>query len=210
MTEPNPAYPKSLNNKVALVLGGAGGIGTVVSRMLAEAGATIVVTHRPNADAAEAAAALVAGLPGEGHSAYPSDITDTRSLIAVRDRITDRYGRLDILINAVGFTKPVPHAALELLDDELIDRMFQVNWRGAFAAVRTFAPLLKASGDGLVVSISSISAFTAVLDRVLRRQGRHRCDDQGTRPRAGARGPGAGGLAWRGRHRIRAGPRRRF
>jgi NAD(P)-dependent dehydrogenase (short-subunit alcohol dehydrogenase family) len=40
--------------------------------------------------------------------------------------------------------------------------MFRVNWRGQFAAVRTFAPLLIASGDGLVVSISSIAAFTGV------------------------------------------------
>ena len=40
--------------------------------------------------------------------------------------------------------------------------MFQVNWRGQFAAIRTFAPLLKASGDGLVVSISSIAGFTAI------------------------------------------------
>ena len=56
----------------------------------------------------------------------------------------------------------MPHADLEALTDELIDRMFQVNWRGQFAAIRTFAPLLKASGDGLVVSISSIAAFTGV------------------------------------------------
>jgi 3-oxoacyl-[acyl-carrier protein] reductase len=62
MTEPGPAYPKSLKNKVALILGGAGGIGAVTSRMLAEAGATIAVTHRPNPQAAAAAAALVAGL----------------------------------------------------------------------------------------------------------------------------------------------------
>lgn len=40
--------------------------------------------------------------------------------------------------------------------------MFQVNWRGQFAVIRTFAPLLKASGDGLVVSMSSIAAFTGV------------------------------------------------
>lgn len=155
-------YPRSLKNKVALVLGGSGGIGAVTSRMLAEAGATIAITHRATAEGAEAAARLIAGLPGEGHSAYPSDITDTPSLVAVRDRIAERYGRLDILVNAVGFTKPVPHAALDQLDDELIDRMFQVNWRGAFAAIRTFAPLLKASSDGLIVSVSSISAFTAV------------------------------------------------
>lgn len=162
MSEPSPVYPKSLKNKVALVLGGSGGIGAVASRMLAQAGATVVVTHRPNPEAAETAAALLASLAGEGHAAFASDITDTASLVAVRDRIAERYGRLDILVNAVGFTKPVPHAALDQLDDELIDRMFQVNWRGAFAAVRTFAPLLKASGDGLVVSISSISAFTGV------------------------------------------------
>jgi NAD(P)-dependent dehydrogenase (short-subunit alcohol dehydrogenase family) len=65
-------------------------------------------------------------------------------------------------VNAAGFTKPVPHADLDALDDDLIDRMFQVNWRGQFAAIRTFAPMLKEHDDGLVVSISSISAFTAV------------------------------------------------
>jgi 3-oxoacyl-[acyl-carrier protein] reductase len=43
------------------------------------------------------------------------------------------------------------------LDDALIDRMFAVNWRGQFAVIRTFAPMLKASGDGLIVSISSIA-----------------------------------------------------
>ncbi len=82
--------------------------------------------------------------------------------LRLREQIEARYGRLDILVNAAGFTKPVPHADLEALDDELIDRMFQVNWRGQFATIRTFAPLLKASGDGLVVSISSIAAFTGV------------------------------------------------
>ena len=76
--------------------------------------------------------------------------------------MSERYGRLDILVNAAGFTKPVPHADLEALDDDLIDRMFQVNWRGQFAAVRTFAPMLKEHDDGLIVSISSIAAFTGV------------------------------------------------
>jgi 3-oxoacyl-[acyl-carrier protein] reductase len=69
---------------------------------------------------------------------------------------------VDILINAAGFTKPVPHADLDALDDELIDRMFQVNWRGQFAVIRTFAPLLKASGNGLIVSISSIAGTNGI------------------------------------------------
>lgn len=162
MTDPSRAFPKSLTHKVALVLGGAGGIGAATSRMLAEAGATVVLTHRPTEAASEHAGKVLGSLPGEGHAAWPADVADTPSLLALRDHIAERYGRLDILVNAAGFTKPVPHAALDQLDDELIDRMFQVNWRGAFAAVRTFAPLLKASGDGLIVSVSSISASTGV------------------------------------------------
>lgn len=154
-------YPRSLDGKVALVVGGAGAIGAATSRMLADAGAAIVVTHLDSERDTQAAKALIAEL-GDKHAAYVADVADTASLIALRDAIQARYGRLDILINAAGYTKPVPHADLDALTDELIDRMLQVNWRGQFATIRTFAPMLKASGDGLVVSISSIAAFTAI------------------------------------------------
>jgi 3-oxoacyl-[acyl-carrier protein] reductase len=153
-------YPKSLDGKVALVVGGSGAIGAATCRMLAQAGATVVLTHKPGERSTEVASGTLKELPGAGHSAHPADVADTASLLRVRDAIAERHGLLDILVNAAGFTKPVPHADLEALDDELIDRMFQVNWRGQFAAIRTFAPLLKRSGDGLIVSISSISAFT--------------------------------------------------
>ena len=147
----------SLEGKVALVVGGAGGIGQAAGRLFAEAGARVVLTHRPGK-----ATSAAAELPGKGHAAFPADVADTPSLLALREAVAARYGRLDILVNAAGFTKPVPHADLDALDDDLIDRMFQVNWRGQFAAIRTFAPMLKEHGDGLVVSISSISATTAV------------------------------------------------
>ncbi len=155
------AYPRSLQGKVALVVGGAGAIGAATSRMLAQAGATTVVTHMTTERDTQAAAALLAEL-GDRHGSYPANVADTSTLLALREHIEARYGRLDILVNAAGFTKPVPHADLDALSDELIDQMFAVNWRGQFAAIRTFAPLLKASGDGLVVSISSIAAFTGV------------------------------------------------
>jgi 3-oxoacyl-[acyl-carrier protein] reductase len=56
----------------------------------------------------------------------------------------------------------VPHGDLDGLDDDLIDRMFAVNWRGQFATVRTFASLLKASGNGLIVSLSSIAGSNGI------------------------------------------------
>jgi 3-oxoacyl-[acyl-carrier protein] reductase len=127
--------------------------------MFADEGAKVVMTHRPGAEPAARAAEKLKSLKGEGHTALPADVGDTSTLVALRDEIAKRYGRLDILVNSAGFTKAVPHANLEGLDDALIDRMFEINWRGQYAAIRTFAPMLKGSSDGLVVQVSSIAGF---------------------------------------------------
>ena len=151
--------PNSLDGRVALIIGGSGGIGAATARLFAGAGARIVITHTIRS--VVSAAALAESLPGAGHLAIPADVADTASLLALRDAVRGRCGEvLHVLVNAAGFTKPVPHADLDALDDALIDRMFAVNWRGQFAAIRTFAPMLKASGDGLIVSISSIAGQT--------------------------------------------------
>ena len=66
--------------------------------------------------------------------------------------------RADILINSAGFTRMVPHADLEALDDDLIDAMLRVHVRGPLAMIRAFAPLLRATGSGVVINISSGAA----------------------------------------------------
>jgi 3-oxoacyl-[acyl-carrier protein] reductase len=147
----------SLSEKVVLVVGGAGGIGAATARQFADFGARVVITHRDTPEAATKAAQVIASLAGKGHAALPADVAQTATLLTLRGEIEKRYGRLDVLVNAAGFTKPIPHADLDALDDDLIDRMFAVNWRGQFATIRTFAPLLKASGNGLIVSVSSIA-----------------------------------------------------
>jgi 3-oxoacyl-[acyl-carrier protein] reductase len=135
----------SLHGRLALIIGGSGAIGAATARLFAGAGARVVVTH--TARSAASAVALVESLPGADNLKFPADVADTASLLALRDAVRGRCGQtLHVLVNAAGFTKPVPHADLDALDDELIDRMFAVNWRGQFAAIRTFAPMLKASG----------------------------------------------------------------
>jgi 3-oxoacyl-[acyl-carrier protein] reductase len=156
------SYPISLKDKVALIVGGAGEIGAATARQFAEGGARVVITHRAGSDKAAAANALLATFAGHGHAAFAADVAETATLIALREAIVATYGRLDILVNTAGFTVPVPHADLDALNDDLIDRMFQVNWRGQFATIRTFAPLLQASGDGLIVSVSSIAGTTGL------------------------------------------------
>lgn len=154
-------YPRSLKGKVALIIGGTGAIGRATGHMLAEAGARIVITYRDGEKSKDTARRLADEL-GQEHLIFPADVADTASLIALRDALEKEVGRLDILVNTAGFTQPVKHADLDALTDELIDAMFEVNWRGQFAAIRTFAPMLKASGDGLVVSVSSIAGSTGV------------------------------------------------
>lgn len=150
---------KALENKIALVTGAAGGIGSAISRHLAEAGVHIVVTYRNSKSEAQQ---LVKELAGEGHMVARAVVDDSLSLHDLAEEVAERYGKLDILVNNAGLTKPVPHDDLEGLDDELIDTIFRVNVRGALAAARAFKGLLLGSGDGLIINISSIAGRTGV------------------------------------------------
>ena len=149
----------SLSGKVVVVTGGSGGIGAEICRAFADAGATVVFTYNR---AHDAAATLQKSLPGSGHWAKQLSVDDSAGLKILAAEVESRNGRCDVLVNCAGITRFVPHHDLDGLDDQLIDDIFRVNWRGAFAAVRAFRPLLKQSGDGLVVNISSIAGVTAM------------------------------------------------
>lgn len=144
-----------LNGRIALVTGGGGGIGAGICEALAASGATIIVTY--NRDQAKAEA-VAAALPGSGHMARRMQVDRSEQITYLAAEIADRFGKLDILVNNAGVTRFVPLDDLDGLDDDLIDRIFQVNWRGAFACVRAFRPLLEAGTESLVVNITSVAA----------------------------------------------------
>ena len=148
-----PLNPTPLAGQAAVILGGSGGIGAATARLFAEAGATVAVVANTHPARAEAVRAT---LPGTGHSAHACAVEDGEAL----RQLARTIGRADILVNSAGFTQAVPHHDLEALTDELFDSVLRVNTRGAFSAVRAFAPLLRAGGRGLVVNISSIAATT--------------------------------------------------
>src|SRR5436305_14766442 len=114
------ADPVSLKDKVALIVGGAGGIGAATARQFAEGGAQVVITHRAGRDKAASANALLATFAGGKHAAFAADVAETETLIPLREALRARYGRLDILLNTSGFTEPVPHVHLHALDHDLI------------------------------------------------------------------------------------------
>jgi 3-oxoacyl-[acyl-carrier protein] reductase len=159
-----------LQGCVAVVTGGAGGIGEAICHGLAQAGCTVGVGYNRSQAPAQALAERLApaAMP---HAALKAPVTDSAALVALAEEVRARWGRCDILVNCAGTTRFVPHAALDELDDALIDQILATNVRGPFAAVRALHPLLaapRADGrTGLVVNISSIAAVTAMGSNVM-------------------------------------------
>jgi 3-oxoacyl-[acyl-carrier protein] reductase len=156
MTAPSSFAPTdTLHERVAVITGGSGAIGLATALRLSRLGARCVLIQRK-----AAGDDVLPTLAGDGHLLLAADIADSTSLQRAAAQVGERYGAVHILVNSAGHTRAVPAADLEALNDALIDEMLQVNFRGVFATIRAFAPLLKASGDGLIVNISSIAGFT--------------------------------------------------
>lgn len=155
---------------VAVVTGGAGGLGVAICEALAGAGFAVVVGYNRSAGAAQTLAARLPGGAAQGHAALLAPVTDSAALATLAASVQGRYGRADVLVNCAGTTRFVPHADLDALDDALADEILATNVRGPFAATRALLPLLKESalpGGGVVVNISSIAAVTGMGSNVL-------------------------------------------
>jgi 3-oxoacyl-[acyl-carrier protein] reductase len=146
---------KDLKGKVAVITGASSGIGRESARLFAEAGAQVVVGYNRGVDRARA---VVESLAGSGHTAMRLPLEDTAEIRQVAAAVREQYGRADVLVNSAGFTRMVAHHDLEALDDDLIDQVLTANVRGPFATIRAFVPLLRESGDGVIVNISSGAA----------------------------------------------------
>jgi 3-oxoacyl-[acyl-carrier protein] reductase len=149
-----------LDGKVAVIIGGAGAIGEATAHHFAALGARVALVHR--SDDPARTQPILQSLSGTGHKFYTASVTDSASLKAVAAQIQADMSAANILVNSAGFTQPVPLNDLEALSDELIDSIFQVNWRGVFASIRAFTPQMKEAQDAVVINVSSIAAFTGV------------------------------------------------
>ena len=139
----------ALDGQVAVVTGGAQGIGRAVAHRLAGSGAKVAIWDL-NADKAADTAKEMTGARG-----FACDVTDYASVEAAKDATLDAFGRIDILVNSAGIAGPV--TAIEEYDTEVWNEVISINLTGTFHTNKAVIPTMKAQDYGRIVNIASIA-----------------------------------------------------
>ena len=149
-----------LGGRVALVTGGAGGIGGAVVSSFARAGVSgVAINYRRSGRAAEELAADIERA-GVKAVALQADVRSDNEVRRMMAKVRAQFGRLDILVNNAGVTRWINLSDLDGLSDDIWDEILDVNVKGAFRCTRAAAPML-AEHHGMVVNVSSISGVLA-------------------------------------------------
>jgi NAD(P)-dependent dehydrogenase (short-subunit alcohol dehydrogenase family) len=145
-----------LTDRVAVVIGATSGIGRALAIGLAEHGADVVPSGRRRELLNEVCREIEAS--GRRTVVHAADVTDRQSIDALRDAVLGRFGRVDILVNAAGYTLRKP--AISINEQEW-QGILSTNLTGVLRASQSFYQALKASGRGRVINIASLSSFLA-------------------------------------------------
>ncbi len=143
-----------LDGRVALVTGGARGMGEAHARALAAEGARVVI-----GDLLEAEGAAVAGDLGDDARFTALDVTDEGSWQAAVSFAEDAFGPVSVLVNNAGVLAVAPIAELAI---EEWRRVLDTNLTGAFLGMKTVHPSTRRAGGGAIVNVSSMAAYIAV------------------------------------------------
>jgi NAD(P)-dependent dehydrogenase (short-subunit alcohol dehydrogenase family) len=148
-----------LEGKVAVVTGGAKGIGLFYSEALLEVGANVIVADIDAKAVDESTARLGEEHPGRVLG-VELDVSNRRSIEAMVEQVRQRWGRLDVLVNnaAVFSVLPIRASAWDVPDEEW-DRVMTVNVRGIYACTEVCLPLMKEDAYGRVINVASGLAF---------------------------------------------------
>ena len=147
----------SLKGRIALVSGGAGPLfGSSISEALAEAGATVITASRSLARNEE----FVSRLKAEGHDAHACelDIEEPDSIAALKTKVQERFGHLDVLVNSA---VTVRSGSFEEQTPEYWEASAQGNMVGLFTMCKAFLPGMVEKGRGSIINISSIYGVVA-------------------------------------------------
>lgn len=145
--------------RAAIVTGSATGIGAAIAQALSGLGWGVVLNYTRSEDEVRETERLCRDAGGDP-VVVQGDVSDDKVCRALAAAAEERWGRLDGLVSNAGVTKFVAPGDMERLNREDFERIFGVNLMGCWQMARAAAPLMKASGGGSIVTMSSLSAFT--------------------------------------------------
>jgi NAD(P)-dependent dehydrogenase (short-subunit alcohol dehydrogenase family) len=151
--------PLDLTGRAAVVIGGTSGIGRVIARALADAGADVVPTAR-RADLVEEAAREIEAR-GRRALRLTSDVHDRASLEALLAGTVEAFGKVDIMVNCAGRTTRVP--TLDLAEADW-NGILETNLTGTLRAAQVFGRHMVERRYGRIVNIASLSSFVALFE----------------------------------------------
>ncbi|MET9290886.1 3-oxoacyl-ACP reductase family protein [Streptomyces sp. NPDC003077] len=154
-----PPARTDLSGKVALVTGGAGGIGLAICRELIRAGAAVAAGYHSSAEAAEVAAERFARL-GADFSLHRADVSRAEDCYRLTAETLERHGRVDILVNNAGMTRP---AMATDVPDKDWDQILATNLSGPFYLAKRLLPGMIERGSGRIVNLSSVVGQTGTI-----------------------------------------------
>ncbi len=140
-----------LTGRVAVVTGGAGGIGASLSAGLAEQGATVVITSRNRAAIQELAESIQR--QGGKATAIPSDVLDLESVRGLGDEVIRRFEKVDILVNCAGLAVRQPSLTFDLAKWQ---QVMDVNVKGTFICCQVFGKFMVDARKGSIINVSSV------------------------------------------------------
>jgi len=144
-------------DQIVLITGASSGIGEATARILAEAGATLMLGAR-RTDRLDTIVQEIAAKGGRA-AACALDVTDRSSMEGFVAKAKERFGRIDVLVNNAGVMPLSPLASLKV---EEWDRMIDVNIRGVLHGIAAVLPIMESQGSGHVVNIGSVGSFEVV------------------------------------------------
>jgi NAD(P)-dependent dehydrogenase (short-subunit alcohol dehydrogenase family) len=150
-----------LDGKVALVTGGARGLGKTMATALAQAGADIALSGRSQ-DTCRQAADEIAGATGRKVGAFAADVTKLADVEQLANDIDREFGHVDILVNNAGINIRGP---IEQLTEADWDAVVDTNLKGPFLCARAFGPRMVRRGWGRVVNLGSVLGVIALPGR---------------------------------------------
>ncbi|MCK4369176.1 MAG: 3-oxoacyl-ACP reductase FabG [Dehalococcoidales bacterium] len=146
-----------LDNKVAIVTGGARGLGKVYCLRMAEEGAKVVVADILVRDAEETASEIKA--KGGAAIAVKADVTSEADTQQMADKAVQEFGRIDILVNNAGFYHGMSRKPFNEISSEEWDKMMEVSAKGTWICSKAVFPQMKKQGKGKIINVSSEAVF---------------------------------------------------